>query len=155
MTMESPPGLLRAVVDGAFEAAVIVLSNGIIWHMNEPSRQMFRVIADDTPTHVSTYLSFCNSLDRFSTAIPWEDLTSGELSTNEKWTAPGIGAPTSGENIHLKINFVRVTSSDEVRKGCDNCNYILYMQDVVDREILAGIMDACKISLFYFILNVR
>jgi hypothetical protein len=76
------------------------------------------------------------------------------VSTNEKWTAPGIGAPTSGENIHLKINFVRVTSSDEVRKGCDNCNYILYMQDVVDREILAGIMDACKISLFYFILNV-
>jgi hypothetical protein len=145
-TMESPPGFLRAVVDGAFEAAVIVLSNGIIWHMNEPSRRMFRVTADGTPTHVSTYLSFCSSFDLFLTAIPWEDLTSGELPTNEKWTAPGIGRPTSGENIHLKINFVKVPSPDERR---EYCYYILYMQQVVDdREILAGIMDACKISLY-------
>lgn len=176
-TMQSPPEFLRAVVDGAFESVFIVLSNGTIWHMNEPSRRLFCAPADNgcgTPTithDVSTYLSFCTTLANApNLEISWKEFTSGELSTSDKCTTSGIGTSICGENFPLTINCVRVDMCEGSHNGSrrehghDNCYYFLYMQDVADREVLAelqnqikinrGIMDACKLrcSLAYQVI---
>jgi hypothetical protein len=171
--MQSPPEFLRAVVDGAFESVFIVLSNGTIWHMNEPSRRLFRVPADNgcgtpTSTHdVSTYLSFCTA-HAPNLEISWEEFISGELSTSDKCTTSGIGTFTCGGNFPLAINCVKVDIFEGSHNGSgrdhrhDNCYYFLYMQDVADKEILDelqnqikinhGIMNACKLR---FSLNYQ
>lgn len=165
--MDSPPEFLRSVVDGTFEAAFIIFSNGIIWHMNEPSSQMFHVPTDDKsgiPTHVSAFISFCNTLsapDRHTSGITWGDVTAGELSTTHRWTTLGFGTPSSGESIPLTINIVRVEISDKKLEACDKCYYLLYMKDDIDRErqvylrhqkqIDHGIVEACKLPLCFLI----
>ena len=158
--MLAPPEFVRAVVDGAFEAALVVSSNGIIWHMNESSHQMFCVHNDggsEAPAHISTYLSFS---EPHVANIAWDDLIAGEHFTGNKYTAAGIGMPTSGGSFPLTINVVRVPRSDEEPEESEkmgsrhnDCYYFLYIKDV-EREFLSelknqinitrGILDACK-----------
>lgn len=146
--MHAPPEFLRSVVDGAFESVLVVLSNGLIWHMNESSRQMFHVNSDgrnNRTAHVSTYLSFCklDRPNRHSLEISWGDLIAEEPSLNDKWKTSGIGMSIIGDNFPLTINIIRVTKSenkldrsDEKRRGHQNvnCYYVLYMQDDVGRK---------------------
>lgn len=162
--MLAPPEFLRAIVDGAFEAALVVLSNGIIWHMNESSHQMFCVHNDsrsDAPAHVSTYLSFSKPR---ATNMSWEDLIAGEYFPVNKYTTAGIGMPKSGGSFPLTINVVRVPRSDEETEGYEkighrhnDCYYFVYIKDV-EREFLSelknqinitrGILDASFDALF-------
>ncbi len=172
--MQTPPDIVRAVTDGAFESVFVVLSNGIIWHMNESSRQMFHVIsagANDGHTHVSTYLSFCKShaTNHKKLEVTWGFfLSDAGSSTNEKWIASAVGTPTVGENIPLSINLIRVKNSEEAlevsntsRTGHqqDKCYYVLYMSAVVDRDVTLqrslleaeSERDACEYFLFPFL----
>ena len=162
MQAQAPPEFLRAVVDGAFESALVVLSNGTIWHKNEPSHRMFPFLNEAgsrsvVPARVSDYLSFSTSN---AASMSWEDFIIGEPFLNNICTAAGARAPGSGENIPLKINVVRIKSSefnlsgsDESAHQQDDFYYILYMQEA-ENELVAelqhqtninkGILDACK-----------
>ncbi len=172
-SMHTPPDCLRAIFDGAFESVFVVLSNGIIWHMNKSSRQMFHVHTagtNDEHTHVSTYLSFCTtsySPNQNKLEVTWGDISAEELASNETWITSGVGTPTIEDIIiPLTINIIRVTLSakeldqkgeggSENRHG--NCYYVLYMQNDASTKHEAGLqsqtqnslvsMDSCKISL--------
>ena len=168
--MHTPPDFLRAVADGAIESVFIVLSNGIIWHMNEPARQMFHVHtagANDEHTHVSTYLSFCkpNAPNYKKLEVTWGDFFSetGPF-TNEKWFASGIGTPAVGENIPLSINLIRIKHSEEaqevshtsrIRQQQDKCYFVLYMNAVVDRDVIPqrkSEQDACEYTEYTVVI---
>jgi hypothetical protein len=150
------------VLDGAFESALIVLSNGTIWHENEPSHRMLPFLNEAgsrsvVPARVSDYLSFSTSN---AASMSWEDFITGEPFLNNICTAAGARAPSSGENFSLKINVVRIKSSefnlsgsDESVNQQDDFYYILYIQEA-ENELVAelqhqinineGILDACK-----------
>ncbi len=145
MTMHTPPDFLREIMDGAFESVFVVLSNGIIWHMNKSARQIFHVIsagANDEHTHVSTYLSFykTNAPNHKKLEVTWGDFSSeAGPFTNETWITSGIGTPSIGDIIPLTINIIRVTSSAkdldrsvEEKSGQRHASsyYVLYMQNV-------------------------
>ena len=161
-TMRAPPEFLRVVLDGAFETALVVLSNGIIWHRNEPSHRMFPSLIEAgsrsfIPAHVSAYLSFPASN---AANMSWEDLIAGEPFLNNKCTVAGARAPGSGENFPLKINVVRMkhselhfSGSDESAHQQDDVYYILYIQETENEHVAElqnqidindGILDACK-----------
>ncbi len=161
--MRAPPEILRAVVDGAFEAALIALSNGIIWHRNEPSQRMFPFLDEAgsrrsvIPACVSAYLSFSTSN---AANMSWEDFIAEEPFLNNKCTAVGARAPGCGEIFPLKINVVRMKSvesnlsgSDESVDQQDDFYYILYIQEAEDENVAElqnqinindGILNACK-----------
>jgi hypothetical protein len=160
MQAQAPPEFLRAVVDGAFESALVVLSNGTIWHMNEPSHRMFPFLNEAgsrsvIPAHVSDYFSFSTSN---AASMSWEDFIAGEPFLNNICNAADARAPGSGENFPLKINVVRIKCPELNLAGSyesvqDDFYYILYMQEA-ENELVAelqnqtnindGILDACK-----------
>jgi hypothetical protein len=160
MQAQAPPAFLRAVVDGAFESALVVLSNGTIWHKNEASHRMFPFLNEAgsrsvIPARVSDYLSFSTSS---AASMSWEGFIAGEPFLNNICTAVGARAPGSGENFPLKINVVRIKcaelnlsgSYESVHQQDDFC-YILYMREAENvtelqnqMNITDGILDACK-----------
>jgi hypothetical protein len=162
MHAQAPPEFLRAVVDGAFEPVLVVLSNGNVWHKNEPTYRVFPVL-DETgsgcviPARVSDYISFSTS---YAASMSWEDFIAGGPFLNNACTVAGHRTSASpcagsGANFPLKINVVR-TKCSELNLASyeqDDFYYVLYIQKAGNDFVLElqnqinindGILDACK-----------
>ena len=117
----TPPECLRSVLDGSSEPSVIVLSTGLIWHVNEPARHLFH-INNSSAGSVWTYLSF--SRNNNLVQLSWDDVTTPESYINNRRSVDGIGMPhNNGENFPVVVNMVRVSSEpdsnedDRLRSG--------------------------------------
>ena len=82
----SPPESLRQVLDGSFDASLVVSSEGQIWHMNGCTRTLFALDDSangcDTSISISTHLSFLTSS---RLALTWnEAIRSDSFDENNK-----------------------------------------------------------------------
>eukprot|EP00573_Skeletonema_grethae_P004442 CAMPEP_0201694934 /NCGR_PEP_ID=MMETSP0578-20130828/7041_1 /ASSEMBLY_ACC=CAM_ASM_000663 /TAXON_ID=267565 /ORGANISM="Skeletonema grethea, Strain CCMP 1804" /LENGTH=85 /DNA_ID=CAMNT_0048180689 /DNA_START=93 /DNA_END=347 /DNA_ORIENTATION=+ len=69
-----PPESLRQVLNGSFDASLVVLSNGQIWHMNDSARGLFALSSSATQTtSISTHISFFTSSSHV--ALAWNEVT--------------------------------------------------------------------------------
>ncbi len=127
----SPPESLRQVVDGSFDASLVVLSNGQIWHMNDSARGLFALSSSATQTtSISTHISFVTSSH---VALAWNVVTQSSSFDNGKKIVDGVVIPSysDGENATatpVKISIVRMTAAPETCH--EECYFCLYLKEI-------------------------
>ena len=145
--MPAPPEFLRTVLDGASEASCVVLTSGVIWHMNELARRLFHVDDGHIGAPVSTYLSFSTAHAPGQQVLPlsWDQLIDPDAFANKRRAAEGIGMSAGGGRVPVTITVVKVSgpadapeetrsgqssASDTNRRQGDVAYYCLYIQVV-------------------------
>ena len=144
----SPPIFLRTVLDGSAQSALIVQSNGSIWHMNTAARRLFQTIGnsidefDVTDAQLSTYVVFSKTIDGAPTIssplskrgetlqLSWEEVISPELFRNDKRKVDGFAMPKEGSSFPVDVSIVRICEgSDANQNGDDDDNlyFVLYI----------------------------
>ena len=115
----TPPDCFRSVLDGSYEPSIIVLSTGIIWHVNESARRLFHINDGynnnnnnrSTSLFISSYISF--SRNNNLVQLSWEDVTTPESYIDNRRSIDGIGMPTNNNGEHyfpVVVNMVRVSN---------------------------------------------
>ena len=114
-----PPESLRQILDGSFDASLVVLSDGQIWHMNDPTRGLFALSSSSThTTYISTHISFLTSSH---VTLSWNEVIQSHLFDNGKKVVDGIVVTSNkgGENTTtttttpVKISMVRMMAAPE------------------------------------------
>jgi len=132
----SPPESLRQILDGSFDASLVVLSNGQIWHMNKSSRELFALADDDgggtRTTSVSTHVSF---LDPSSRVVTWNEAIRSDSFVNGKKIMDGTVVTTTTNNGRntaptpvVTISMVRMMAAPETCH--EECYFCLYLKEI-------------------------
>ena len=145
-----PPEFLRSMLDGASDASFLVLSSGVIWHINEAARRMFNVV-DGKGNSVSTYLSFCttHSPGRETLRLTWQDVASPDSFVDDRKSVDGIGMrPRNGDRFPITISSVKIsncprssaggqhTPSEQIGESDDeDFFYCLYIHDITPARL--------------------
>lgn len=138
--MLSPPESLRQILDGSFDASLIVLSNGQIWHMNDSTRGLFALADGDEVggthniTSISTHISFLTSSH---VALTWNEVIRSDSFDYGKKIMAGVVVTTTntdreGENTRatpVRISLVRMTTAPETGH-LEECYFCLYLKEI-------------------------
>ncbi len=131
----SPPESLRQILDGSFDASLIVLSNGQIWHMNKSTRGMFALADGDgggtqMNYSISTHVSFLDS----SRVVTWNEVARSDSFDNGKKIMDGTVVTTNnndGRNTistPVKISIVGMATAPETCH--EECYFCLYLKEI-------------------------
>ena len=110
-----PPESLRQVLNGSFDASLVVLSTGQIWHMNDSARGLFALTSSATQSNsISTHISFASS----HIALTWNEIIQSSSFNRGKKIVDGVVIPSysGGERAALtpvKVSIVRMTAAPE------------------------------------------
>jgi len=136
-----PPESLRQILDGSFDASLVVLSDGQIWHMNDPTRGLFALSSSSTrTTFISTHISFLTSSH---VTLSWNEVIQSDSFDNGKKVVDGIVVTSNngGENTTtttpVKISMVRMMAAPET---CHKeCYFCLYLKEIAAATITSRV----------------
>jgi len=127
-----PPESLRQILDGSFDASLVVLSDGQIWHMNDPTRGLFALSSSSAhTTYISTHVSFLTSSH---VTLTWNEVIQSDSFDNGKKVLDGIVVTSNngGENTTtttpVKISMVRMMAAPETCH--EECYFCLYLKEI-------------------------
>ncbi len=133
-----PPESLRDIVEGSFDASLVVLSNGQLWHMNDSTRTLFQCRTNNTTSmNISAKVTLYTSS---GVVLTWnEAIRSDSFETNKKMLDGVIVASTIQADEkrqattakHVKISMVRMTTAPET--GHEEYFYCLYLKEIKAR----------------------